>query len=106
MCGLSFLLAAATFLLPLQRPSSSLVATVADTSSAAELRFGAATSLFSGQQPEPEPPLAFGGAAGLWRYSMAGRVEDFGREFSLEEGRRNGILDKSSLAFKCHLYIF
>jgi hypothetical protein len=37
---------------------------------------------------------------------MAGRVEDFGREFSLEEGRRNGILDKSSLAFKCHLYIF
>jgi hypothetical protein len=105
MCGLSFLLAAATFLLPLQRPSSSLVATVAATTSAAALRFGAATSLFSGQ-PEPEPPLAFGGAAGLWRYSMAGRVEDFGREFSLEEGRRNGILDKSSLAFKCYLYNF
>jgi hypothetical protein len=37
---------------------------------------------------------------------MAGRVEDFGREFSLEEGRRNGILDKSSLAFKCYLYNF
>lgn len=60
--------------------------------SAAELRFGTATSLFSAREPEgPEPPcLAFGGAAELWWFSMAGKEE---WRIWQEEGRPTGILD-------------
>ena len=72
MCGLSSSLSAATTFLPLETSSSLLAATVAATSGA-ELRFGTATSLFSSGMPE-EPSLAFGGAAELWWFSMAGRV--------------------------------